>query len=145
MMTAPIFWQKPYLFLLLKQVIPTFAFFVPSIMETRLYYLNLTELGFEVGPRDLKAGKVFVARRDTGEKFALDFDEINETKISELFKNIEDNLRNTAQKRFEEKFFKAENFNEIDKFTGKGIIESGWCDEKSCAEEIEKTYGYNCS
>ena len=93
---------------------------------------------FEVGPRDLKKGAVFVARRDTGEKFALDFNEINKIKIFELFKNIEDNLRNTAQKRFEERFFKAENFSEIDEFAGKGIIESGWCGEKSCAEEIEK-------
>ena len=92
---------------------------------------------FEAGPRDLKAGKVFVARRDTGEKFALDYDEIN-NKIFELFKNIEDNLRDTAQEKFEKKFFKAENFNEIDEFTGKGIIESGWCGEKSCADEIEK-------
>ena len=65
---------------------------------------------------------IFAFNFNTEEKFALDFNEINETKISELFKNIEDNLRNTAQKRFDEKFFKAGNLNEIYKFTVKDII-----------------------
>jgi len=104
----------------------------------KYYYWEMkgVPVRFEVGPRDLKANKVFVARRDTGEKFALDFDEIN--KIYEIFKDIEDNLRGDAKKKFEDKFFKAENFDEILKFAGKGIVVSGWCGEKSCADEIEK-------
>lgn len=103
----------------------------------KYYYWEMkgVPVRFEVGPRDLKANKVFVAPR-IGEKFALDYDEID-NKIFEIFNDIEDNLRDTAQKRFEEKFFKAKTFDEIDEFAGKGIIESGWCGEKSCAEEIE--------
>jgi len=105
----------------------------------KYYYWEMkgVPLRFEAGPRDLSANKVFAARRDTGEKFAIDFNEI-ESKIFEIFKNIEDNLREKAQKRFDGKFFKAGNLNEIDKFAGKGIIESGWCGEKACADEIEK-------
>ena len=36
------------------------------------------------------------------------------------------------------KGYSAENFDGIDKFAGKGIIKSRGCDEKFCAEEIEK-------
>jgi prolyl-tRNA synthetase len=90
----------------------------------------------EVGPRDLKAGKVTVARRDNGSKSEIGFDEIEG--IEKMFADISDNLKEKAEEKFEGGFFKAGNMGEIEDCVGKGIITSGWCGEKGCAEKIEE-------
>ena len=89
----------------------------------------------EVGPRDVKASQVVVARRDTGDKKALKTSELK--KILEVFDEIEDNLRRLAQKEFDSRQYTAESTVELDENLMKGIVTVGWCGSSECAPEIE--------
>lgn len=93
-------------------------------------------LRMEVGPRDLKSRGITVVRRDTGKRSEIKFDDLSE--IEKIFSEISDNLRKNADKKFKERFFKAENLEEIGEYIGKGIITTGWCGKKDCAEKIEE-------
>jgi len=104
----------------------------------KYYYWEMkgVPVRFEIGPRDLKEGRITLVRRDTAEKSAINFDEI--PGINETFKEIADNLREIAQKKFDERLFTGKTMEEIKGYVGSGIVTSGWCGEKSCAGEIEE-------
>ncbi len=93
-------------------------------------------LRMDVGPRDLKEGKITVVRRDTGEKSQIGFDEIEGIKT--IFKDISDNLREKAESRFRSRIFKIENIDDIKGKVGKGIIIAGLCSGGVCSERIEE-------
>ena len=93
-------------------------------------------LRMEVGPRDLKSRKITVVRRDSKEKTEIKFEDINSVK--DIFADIAGNLRRKAEEKFREGFLKAESFEEIEKHVGRGIITTGWCGKKDCAEKIEE-------
>lgn len=88
----------------------------------------------EVGPKDLKEGKVTVVRRDTGEKKQVKFEDLD---LNKLFIEIENNLRDRAQKKFDERQYQAKSIKELDKYLSKGIVSCGWCESTDCAPEIE--------
>ena len=122
-------------------------------------------LRLEVGPRDFEANSMIVVRRDTREKLQVGFDELsskntdkipdenineipnkninenkirtNTNKIHKILDEISLNLRKTAEKKFTGRFFEAKTMDDIEKYTGQGIIVSGWCGEKECADAIE--------
>ncbi|MFH0860151.1 MAG: proline--tRNA ligase [Candidatus Altiarchaeota archaeon] len=89
----------------------------------------------EAGPREVKAGKVVAVRRDTGKKELVALDGLD---ITSIFKEIEDNLRKKAQKRFDERMFKAETLDDLKKHVGVGIATAGWCQTDDCAKSIDE-------
>jgi prolyl-tRNA synthetase len=91
----------------------------------------------EVGPRDLAAGKVVYARRDTGEKKELLFDDLS--MVNSIFEDIAGSLRRKAQDKLSAGQFTAKNYSEFESVLGKGIISTGWCGAKGCADKIEET------
>jgi len=64
----------------------------------KYYYWEMkgVPLRIEAGPRDLKAEKVVYARRDTGEKKELSFDDLS--KVPAIFDDITDNIRKKPKK-----------------------------------------------
>ena len=90
----------------------------------------------EVGPRDLKDRKITVVRRDTMEKIQISFKEISS--IEQMFEQISENLRKMAEKDFKARIFRVKKLSELEQYIGKGIIETGWCNRKECAEKIEE-------
>lgn len=105
----------------------------------KYYYWEMKgiPIRIEIGPRDLEGKRVTVVRRDTGKRFEIGFDSI-EKEVHRILDEISDNLRKTAEKKFREKFFKVEKLEDIEGYVGKGIILTGWCGKKECAEKIEE-------
>ncbi len=80
----------------------------------------------EAGPRDMEKQQVFVARRDTGEKFALDRDTAAE-KITALLDEIQQNLYQQALDFRNEHTFSAETWDEFKSIVDKGgFVRCGW-------------------
>ncbi|MFC2153883.1 proline--tRNA ligase [Candidatus Altiarchaeota archaeon] len=92
----------------------------------------------EVGPREVKEEKRTVVRRDTGEKSAIETKNL-EKEIQKFFTEIEENLRKTAQKKFDERHYVAKDLKELRKFVGKGFVSCGWCQTDECAKSIDET------
>lgn len=88
----------------------------------------------EIGPRELGKKSVVVVRRDNGEKEVV---AINELDIRSVFKKIEDNMRETARKRFDERLLKATDLSALKKKIGKGIVTCGWCEGGECTKQID--------
>jgi len=93
-------------------------------------------LRVEVGPKDLKNKEITIVRRDTGGKSQTKFSKILD--IPKIFGEISKNLRECAQKRFEQRFLEVKSIDELKRNSGKGILSLGWCGRKECAENIEE-------
>jgi prolyl-tRNA synthetase len=91
-------------------------------------------LRIEVGPRDIKEGKVVVVRRDTGQKEGVPADKLD---VGALFGLIEESMRKKAQKAFDGRLFSADTLGGFKESLGKGIVSVGWCSNKECAKPIE--------
>ncbi len=94
-------------------------------------------LRIEAGPRDIENNEVVVVRRDTRKKEKIKKDELTPEKISEIFKDIDKNLREMAVKKFNEAIFTAGGIDEVKNLAGKGIITVGLCEKEECRNEIE--------
>jgi prolyl-tRNA synthetase len=105
----------------------------------KYYYWEMkgVPLRIEVGPRDLAARKVVYARRDTGEKKELLFDELSS--VNCIFEDIAGSLRKKAEEKLEAGQFTAKSYAEFESALGKGIVSTGWCCNKACADKIEET------
>jgi len=90
----------------------------------------------EAGPRDLKARKVTIARRDVKGKSEMAFDGLNA--IVGLFDEISASMRKRAEDKFASCFHTAGSLDEVNKILGKGVISTGWCGSKECAAKIEE-------
>lgn len=65
----------------------------------------------EIGPRDVAAGTVVAARRDTGEKVTLPAETLREH-LDALLADIQKNLFDTAKKRMEERTYAVDSYDE---------------------------------
>jgi prolyl-tRNA synthetase len=104
----------------------------------KYYYWEMkgVPLRMEIGPRDLAAGKVVYARRDTGEKKELLFDELSQ--VNSIFEDIAGSLRRKAEEKFKAGHLTAKTYDVFVSVLGKGIVSTGWCGEKGCADRIEE-------
>jgi prolyl-tRNA synthetase len=89
----------------------------------------------EVGPRDIKEGKVILVRRDNGLKEAVQSDKLD---LASLFVRIEDDMRKRARERFEKRQFDVDSLPKFKESLGEGIVTVGWCQDKACAKPIEE-------
>ncbi len=94
-------------------------------------------LRIEAGSRDIENNEVVVVRRDTKKKEKIKIAELTDEKIAEIFKDIDKNLRESADRKFNGAIFKANTIEEAKAQIGKGIIEIGLCQDEKCKNEIE--------
>ena len=106
------------------------------------YEMKGIPLRIELGPRDLEAGHVMIARRDTGEKETVKLDQLA-TKIPAILQQMQDDMLEKAKKRMFDNIIETDNFAEMQK-----SIEAGkmalvpFCNEDECEGLIkEKTAG----
>ncbi|MBI4168168.1 MAG: proline--tRNA ligase [Candidatus Aenigmarchaeota archaeon] len=92
----------------------------------------------EIGPRDVKAKKVILVRRDTGEKSSVE-----EKYIAEEIRKILESMQNSITKKADEFFRKsvrdAKHFDGMKKLLDNsgGLIRTNWCEKSECADEIK--------
>jgi prolyl-tRNA synthetase len=94
----------------------------------------------EVGARDLENNELTLVRRDTLEKIKIKLDELN--KIASLLNDIQDNMYNKALERRNKMLYKAENYEELKKYSQKpGFTLINWCGNLECENKIKDELG----
>ena len=95
----------------------------------------------EVGPRDLSEGYVTVVRRDTLEKIKYPISDVVD-KLDALFKDIQDNMYNSALKRRNSMIYEANSWEEFkDIATNKpGFIKANWCGDEECETKVKEEF-----
>ena len=97
----------------------------------------------EIGKRDIDAGTITLARRDTGEKSTIKLDD----KISEQVKNvlldIQQNLYNRAHQRMNELTYTCTTLDEVKNImeTKPGFIYAPWCGDQKCELKMKEIRG----
>ena len=99
-------------------------------------------LRIEIGPRDLKAKQVTLARRDTFERVAVKEDEVVDS-VKSLLEKIQRNLFQKAKRFLEENTTTVKNYDEFREVLKKkgGFIRACWCSSSRCEEKIKEETG----
>ena len=95
-----------------------------------------TPLRLEIGPRDVAAGQVMAARRDTGEKMAVPLSGIA-TAVQSTLDAIQMNLRLQAHARREARTYAVDTRAEIEETVLKGYAFTRWCESRECAADMQ--------
>ncbi len=97
----------------------------------------------EIGPKDLEAGKVVMARRDTSEKMDVTLDTNMPSYVKDLMEKIQNNLLETATKRRDELTFTAKNMDDVKHImeTQPGFVKAMWCGDTECELKMKEIRG----
>lgn len=106
------------------------------------YEMKGVPLRLEIGPKDLEQNQVVLVRRDTREKIAVAFDQL-ETKIQELLDDIHTSMLEAARKDMVTRTTDARTMEEIkDVLDNKsGFVRAMWCGDTACEEKIKEDTG----
>ncbi len=97
-------------------------------------------LRIEIGPRDVRDGKVVIARRDNRQKYEVRDEDI-EAKVDELINDIQSNLYNNAKRFLEESIHSTNNYQEMRRLLTKGFVKATWCGKEECENKIKDETG----
>ncbi|MCK5309170.1 MAG: proline--tRNA ligase, partial [Thermoplasmata archaeon] len=89
-------------------------------------------LRIELGARDIQNGVITTARRDSGEKSQIPFDNMVDG-IKEQLLAVQENLFARAKKQLDESMFELNDLSDAKP----GINIMGWCGEEDCGHQIE--------
>lgn len=93
----------------------------------------------ELGPRDIEAGKMLCARRDTLEKSEYPLENAV-TAVSELLGTIQKDMLEAARVRRDSRIVYAEDMDGILKGVETGnFVKAGWCGCRECEDKIKET------
>ncbi len=95
----------------------------------------------ELGPRDIEAGKMLCARRDTCEKSELPLENAAEG-IKELLAQVQKGMLESARKRRDERIVYADDIDGIlAGVEGGRFVKAGWCGCRDCEDKIKEQTG----
>ena len=95
----------------------------------------------ELGPRDIDAGKMICARRDTLEKVEASLDNAVDS-VKDLLSQIQKNMLEKARKRREERIVYADDMQGILAGVDAGnFVKAGWCGCRACEDKIKEETG----
>jgi prolyl-tRNA synthetase len=98
-------------------------------------------LRLEVGPRDVKANKVIMVRRDTGEKSAVSVNKLTET-VKKTLHAIQVTLFERTKKFMKENTVEAKDYDELKQFIDeKKMVRAYWCGSEACEATIKEETG----
>lgn len=106
------------------------------------YEMKGVPLRLEIGPKDIEKNQVLLVRRDTREKIAVSFDEL-EIKINELLDDIHNSMLNAAKDDMVKRTTDVKTMEEIkDVLDNKsGFVRAMWCGDTACEEKIKDETG----
>ena len=92
----------------------------------------------ELGPRDIEAGKMLCARRDTLEKAEMSLDNVAEN-IKELLAKIQKDMLDAARVRRDSRIVYADDMDGILAGVEAGnFVKAGWCGCRACEDKIKE-------
>ena len=95
----------------------------------------------ELGPRDIEAGKMLCARRDTLEKTELSLENAADG-IKALLDSVQKGLLEKARKHRDERIVYADDIDGILAGVESGkFVKAGWCGERACEDMIKEKTG----
>ncbi len=95
----------------------------------------------ELGPRDIEAGKMICARRDTCEKTELPLESAVES-VKALLKTVQKDMLETARARRDSRIVYADDMQGILKGVDDGnFVKAGWCGCRDCEDKIKEETG----
>ena len=95
-------------------------------------------LRIELGPRDIEAGKMTCARRDTCEKFEMPLDNAAES-VKKLLADIQSSLLERARTRRDGRIVYADDMKGILAGVEAGnFVKAGWCGCRACEDKIKE-------
>ena len=99
-------------------------------------------LRIEIGPRDLREGKVIVVRRDTREKSSVKYEELIDN-VNSTLEQIQKNLFDKAKKFLNEHTEKIQNYEQFKDVLAKkgGFLKACWCSKQECEDRIKDETG----
>ncbi len=98
-------------------------------------------LRIELGPRDIEAGKMLCARRDTLEKSEQPIENAVQT-VKELLSTVQKDMLEAARTRRENRIVYADDMQGILKgVDGGNFVKAGWCGCRECEDKIKEETG----
>ncbi len=98
-------------------------------------------LRIELGPRDIEAGKMLCARRDTFEKLENPLEKAAES-VKGLLANIQKDMLETARKHRDERIVYADDMKGIlTAVDGGKFVKAGWCGCRACEDKVKEETG----
>ena len=92
----------------------------------------------ELGPRDIEAGKMLCARRDTLEKAEYSLENAVES-VKELLSTVQKDMLESARKRRDSRIVYADDMQGILQGVENGnFVKAGWCGCRACEEKIKE-------
>ena len=106
------------------------------------YEMQGVPIRIELGPRDIEQNQCVVVRRDTGEKYTQNLDELEEA-VRYGLDVIHDSMLFRAQENLAQKTFTAHNHEEfLDIAQNKpGFIKAMWCGDSACEDRLKEETG----
>ena len=95
-------------------------------------------LRLELGPRDMEAGQVFAARRDSGDKQPITENELV-TRVPELLEEIQSGIFQKALAFREENTHLVDDYAEMGRIMEEscGFVHAHWCGSVQCEEKVQ--------
>jgi prolyl-tRNA synthetase len=98
-------------------------------------------LRIELGPRDIEAGKMLCARRDTYEKLERPLEGAVES-VKELLATIQKDMLEAARKHRDERIVYADDMKGILEAVENGkFVKAGWCGCRACEYKVKEETG----
>ena len=98
-------------------------------------------LRIELGPRDIEAGKMLCARRDTFEKLEKPLENAADT-VKELLASIQKDMLEAAKNHRDERIVYADDIKGIlDAVDGGKFVKAGWCGCRACEDKVKEETG----
>ncbi len=94
-------------------------------------------LRVEVGPRDLEAGQVTVARRDTFEKLTLPMEGLADA-LKALLAGIQQTMFEQAKAFRDAKTVTVQTYDELKAAVQGGFAKAMWCGDEKCEEKVKQ-------
>ena len=97
----------------------------------------------EIGPKDIEAGHVVVAKRNDGSKQTMDINESLATNIQQLLDVIHDEMYQKALNHLQTNTHTVSSYDEFKETleTKGGYLKAMWCGDMACEEKIKEETG----
>ncbi|MEO9366075.1 MULTISPECIES: proline--tRNA ligase [Candidatus Nitrosocaldus] len=97
-------------------------------------------LRLEIGPRDVKQGKVVLVRRDDGKKVSVGDEELLDV-ITNMLEDVQHSLYARALKFLNDHTFSALSYDEFRNHVEHGFVKAYWCGSQECELRIKEETG----
>lgn len=95
----------------------------------------------EIGPKDVKAGKVTLVRRDTGEKCQPSLGDALKIALQDSLQALSDRVYQSARNFLHSHTVSTEEYSELQQWVREGFVKTPWCGQEKCEGKVKTDTG----